>query len=239
MKSIIMIFSMILVLLMTACSGAQVEEMLPDANQAPLAESVISTAETIVESSDVSEVLGEAVQLNTQMRLILGIMSLEQANLNLTSEQAEILLPLWKVMNNMLASDTSAAAEIDALYNQIQSELTAEQLDWVEKYSLTPEAYQAILAQFVPEELLNSGTMMTEEERQAKRATAIAANGGTIPQELQGSGSGRGMGSGSGMPLNSTGVAPGDGQGAGAGSGQINVYLIEGLILELESIIAQ
>lgn len=111
MKSIIMIFSMILVLLMTACSGAQVEEMLPDANQAPLAESVISTAETIVESSDVSEVLGEAVQLNTQMRLILGIMSLEQANLNLTSEQAEILLPLWKVMNNMLASDTSAAAE--------------------------------------------------------------------------------------------------------------------------------
>jgi len=41
------------------------------------------------------------------------------------------------------------------------------------------------------------------------------------------------------MPLNSTGVAPGDGQGAGAGSGQINVYLIEGLILELESIIAQ
>jgi hypothetical protein len=178
----------------------------------------------------------EMVQLSSQMRLILGNMSLGDSDLKLTQEQAAALIPLWKVMKTLLTSDTAAGAEIEALLNQIQSVLSPEQLDWVNNYSITKEAYQDILTKYVPEEFQNSGTLMTEEEREARRATAIAANGGTIPQELQGSGGGRGMGGGMQQNLTgeSTGQAAGPGLGVGGGTGQINIFLIDALVTELE-----
>ena len=235
--------SLMVVLFLTACSGPSVEEVsIP--NQEPLVatqESASAIEGELPQENQEQEPVQEMVQLSTQMRLIIGSMQLDEANLSLSSEQANTLLPLWKVMKNLQESDTSAAAEIEALFSQIQSELTVEQLDWVENFNLNQEEYQAFMAEYVPEELLNSGNLMTEEEREARRATAIAENGGTVPQELLGSGGSRGMGGGSGIPRNTTGETPGEGAGAGqgAGGGQINVYLIEGLIIELESIANQ
>ncbi len=174
----------------------------------------------------------EMVQLSSQIRLILGNMSLGGSDLQLTQEQAATLLPLWKVMKTLLTSDTAAGAEIEALLNQIQSVLTPEQLEWVNNYTITKEAYQEILTKYVPEEFQNSGTLMTEEEREARRATAIAANGGAVPSELQSGGGGRGMGGGMG------GGIPGGGAGASAGertgAGQLNTFLIDALVAELE-----
>jgi hypothetical protein len=240
MKIKFLTIAMMMVLVLSACSGTQAQEgSMPD--QDPLVATDVPGSETEVDQpvENQAEVqTQETVQLSTQMRLILGSMALDQANLNMSAEQANALLPLWKVMKNLLGSDTSAAAEIEALFTQIQSELTEEQFNWVENYNLSQEEYQAILTEYVPEELLNSGNLMTEEEREARRATAIAENGGTVPQELQGSGGGRGMGGGTGIPRSMTGETPGDGTGGGqgAGAGQINIYLIDALILELESI---
>jgi len=236
----------LMVLILSACSGQEGEAVSAVSDQAA---SVEGEAEgTNIETTEPQPVEGQAdsdaqeVQLSTQMRLILGSLALDQANLNFSSEQANTLLPLWKVFRNLLGSDTSAAVEIEALLNQIQSELTEEQLTWIENFSISQEEYQAILAELVPEDVLNSGSLLTEEEREARRATAIAENEGSIPQELQGSGGGRGMGGGSGVPRNLTGETPGDGtgesQGGGYGSGQINIYLIDGLIAELETIAA-
>ena len=245
MKIKIIIITVLMVLILSACSGSQADDQLSIPNQGPVDE-IEETANNNIQDQPGDEQVQtqtqEMVQLSPQMRLILGTMSLEQANLNLSSEQANSLLPLWKVMKNLLGSETSAQAEIDALFTQIQSELSAEQLSWVENFNLNQEEYQAIIAEYVPEDLLNSGILMTEEEREERRATAMAENGGTVPQELLGSGGGKGMGGGSGVPRSITGGTTGEGtgigQGAGGGAGQINIYLIEGLIIELESIAA-
>jgi hypothetical protein len=244
MKIKIITIAVMFVLILSACSGTQSDGKLsiPEKDTA-----VDLSAEDAVEGpADIQEQdqTQEMEQLSTQMKLILGTMALDQAGLNLSSEQANSLLPLWKVMKNLLASDTSAAAEVEALFTQIQEELTEEQRIWVENYNISKERYQEILTELVPEDLLSSGVLMTEEEREARRATAIAENGGTVPpQELQGSGGGKGVGGGSGIPQSLTGETPGDGtgegQGAGAGGGQINIYLIEALIIELETIAIQ
>ncbi|HSM24946.1 MAG TPA: hypothetical protein VK856_08800 [Anaerolineaceae bacterium] len=239
MKKIIVVIALMMVLILSACSEAQIKsgeqntEML-----AVVVENVEENSET-VQDGNLSEDQ-EIVQLSTQMRLILGSLSLDEANLGLSPEQANSLLPLWKVMKSLLSSDTAAAGEIEALFNQIQSVLTPEQLEWVTNYNISPVAYQEILTELVPEEFLNNPSLMTEEEREEKRATAIAANGGTIPQELQG-GSGRGMGGGSGIPRSMSGETPGSGtgagQGSGGGAGLINTYLIDGLLAKLELIL--
>ena len=236
--------AVMMVFVLSACSGASTNEKISSTEQEL---SVATQASNLMNEVDqpnqeqVQEQVGDMAQLSTQMRLIIGSMQLDEENLNLTAEQAGELLPLWKVMKNLLGSDTSAAAEIEALFSQIQSVLTPEQLQWIENFNLGQEEYQLILSEFVPEDLLNSGSLMTEEEREARRATAIAENGGTVPQELLGGGGGRGMGGGSGIPRSSTGEAPGSGAGAGqgVGGGQINIYLIDGLILELETIAVQ
>lgn len=244
MKIKIISIAVMLVFLLSACSGTPTDEKVSSSDQ----ESLLATQSPDQVNEDgqsgqeqVQDQVGEMAQLSTQMRLIVGSMQLDEANLSITAEQANELLPLWKVMKNLLGSDTSAAAEIEALFSQIQSVLTEDQLQWIENFNLGQEEYQSLLAEFVPEDLLNSGSLMTEEEREARRATAIAENGGTVPQELLGSGGGRGMGGGSGIPRSSTGETPGAGVGAGqgAGGGQINIYLIDALILGLESISAQ
>jgi len=240
-KMILMV--LVSMLLLSACSGAAI--IAPNPNQG----SEMDNGENVADLSNGDknpadgdpnrslEQSQEMVQLNSQIQLILGTMALTDSDLKLTQDQAAALLPLWKVMKTLLASDTAAGAEIEALLNQIRSVFSPQQLEWVNNFSISQAAYQEILTKYVPEEFQNTGMLMTVEEREARRATAMAANGGTIPSELQGSGGGRGMGSG-GVPRNLTGEmggqAAGPGQGASAGSGQLNVFLIDGLIAELE-----
>jgi hypothetical protein len=242
MKTKILTILILMGLFLSACSGTGAEEDISSSNQESLNKSIGLNVDDTEDQLDdnLGEEETDSVQLSTQIRLILGSMSLDEAGLDLSLEQANALLPLWKVMKNLLGSDTSAAAEIEALLTQIQDELTPEQRNWVENFSLNQEEYQAILAEFIPEDLLNAGSLLTEEEREARRATAIAENGGTVPESMLGSGGGRGMGGGSGIPGSGAGESTGDGTGsrAGAGGGQINTYLIEALIIELESIAA-
>jgi PBP1b-binding outer membrane lipoprotein LpoB len=234
MKKKILI-ALMMVLVLSACSEVQIEPATQNqenvSNNGQIAEENLSD-ENVEIPAEVQEL--EMVQLSTQMRLILGSLALDENNLSLSSDQAGTLIPLWKVLKTLLTSDTAAGAEIEALLNQINGELTAEQRDLINNYSVSKENYQEILNKFVPEEFMNTATMLTDEEREEKRATAIAENGGTIPQELQGSGGGRGMGGGSGIPRSTTGETTGSGPGAGAGAGQINTFLIDGLVAKLE-----
>jgi len=240
MKRIIIALALLMVLILSACSEIQTEKAEQDIE---IVTDVIENVEEKIASVPENDLNApeEMAQLSTQMRLILGSLSLNEANLGLSPEQANSLLPLWKVMKSLLSSDTAAGGEIEALFNQIQSVLTPEQLEWVTNYNISQAAYQEILTELVPEELRNNASLMTEEEREERRATAIAANGGTVPQELQGGGTGRGMGGGSGIPRSMSGESAGSGtgvgQGTGGGAGLINTYLIDGLVAELESIL--
>lgn len=247
MKKIIILVMVVMMILLSACGSSEINAPVQNQESA-MNEFEKEGANTAgsnnpadpdqVQSQDQTQ---EMVQLSTQVRLILGSMALAESDLKITQEQATALIPLWKVMKTLLSSDTAAGEEIEALLNQIQTVLTPEQLEWINNYSLSMGDYQEILEKYVPEEFQNTGSLMTEEEREERRATAIAANGGTVPQELQGSGGGRGMGGGSGVPRNLTGEASGEGggmgQGAGGGVGQLNIFLIDALVIQLESIV--
>jgi hypothetical protein len=137
-------------------------------------------------------------------------------------------------MKTLLSSDTAAGEEIEALLNQIQTVFTPEQLELINNYNLSPDAYQEILTKYVPEEFQNAGSLMTEEEREERRATAIAENGGTVPPELQSGGGGRGMGGG--IPGSGAEAGASAGEGTGGGAGQLNTFLIDALVAELELI---
>jgi hypothetical protein len=233
---------LVMMLFLTACSGG--ESVAPVQNQEAAMNEVenegadTSGADNPADPDQVQsqEQTQEMVQLSTQVRLILGSMALTESDLKLTQEQASALIPLWKVMKTLLSSDTAAGEEIEALLNQIQTVFSAEQLAWINNYNLSPDAYQEILTKYVPEEFQNTGALMTEEEREERRATAIAANGGTVPPELQSGGGGRGMGGGMGGGIPGGGAGASAGEGTGGGAGQLNTFLIDALVTELELI---
>lgn len=108
---------------MTACGGAS-----------------NATASGSAPSSDAA-----ATTLSTPMKLVLGSFRLEGTEQAITSEQAADLLPLWRVYQSLSESDTAAQVELDALLEQIQETMTAEQMSAIQAMQLTREDMRAIM----------------------------------------------------------------------------------------------
>lgn len=83
--------------------------------------------------------------LPVQTQLILGTLQLESTDLAVDSMQASELVPLWKALRSLSNSDTAAEAEIEALINQIQDTMTAEQIEVIESLELSQEDLQTII----------------------------------------------------------------------------------------------
>ncbi len=66
--------------------------------------------------------------LNARLQLTLGSLKLAETNTPITSEQAQIMLPLWQALQNMTRTGNSAQAEVNALLTQIEAAFTPEQL---------------------------------------------------------------------------------------------------------------
>ena len=81
-----------------------------------------------------------------QTMLILGTFKLEDTDLAVQPEQAQALLPLWQVLNNMMDSETVAVQEIDALVNQIADTMTDEQMQAIEAMGLTMQDLATLTA---------------------------------------------------------------------------------------------
>ena len=79
-----------------------------------------------------------------QMRLILGTFLLEETDLAVSEAQAAELLPLWKAVRSLSASDTAAQAELDAVINQIQSAMTADQIQAIADTESAPDDMRAL-----------------------------------------------------------------------------------------------
>jgi len=62
---------------------------------------------------------------------------LEGSESAVTAAQAKDLLPLWQVYSSLIASDTAAQEEKDALAQQIQETMTADQVKAIEALNLT------------------------------------------------------------------------------------------------------
>jgi hypothetical protein len=84
-------------------------------------------------------------EMGTLMKLALATFKLEDTDQAVTAEQAQALLPLWQAVQALGQSDTTAAAEMAAVEQQLHDSYTAEQLSAIEALALTPQDMAAIM----------------------------------------------------------------------------------------------
>lgn len=75
--------------------------------------------------------------LSAPAQLALGSIKLEDTDLAIDEEQASKLLPLWQGYLALLKSASSADAEINSLFKQIQNAMTAGQIKAISDMQLT------------------------------------------------------------------------------------------------------
>jgi hypothetical protein len=225
------LFVLLMVLSLAACSSLQ----LPG-----------SQAEAEPDQAD-----GAAAQPGQPLedRLALGTLALEGTDQAVTPEQAAALLPLWKAVRSLSASDTASADEIAALYDQIAESMTPEQVQAIQNMEVSPEDMQALMQKYgvefqAPEGASNPGDL-SEEER-ATRIARFQAQGGGRGEFAPGGappegGSGPGGFPGGALPEGGGGVFRPDAQGTPGAPmggrpfrGGMNLRLVEPLIELLE-----
>jgi hypothetical protein len=77
--------------------------------------------------------------LPVETQLVLGTLKLEGTPQAVDSATAAKLVPLYTLLQQMTTSGTSAQAEIDAVLEQIQGTMTAEQIHAIAAMKLTPK----------------------------------------------------------------------------------------------------
>ena len=149
MKKWILFFVSVLVfsVVLTACGGETV----------PVAVEVVSGSSSLSEEMNptavIAAVTGNSVTLSTEYRnalpveaqLAFGTVQLEETNLAVTAEQAEAILPYWRVLQSLTQTGNAADAEINAVIKQIQDGMTGEQIASIAAMELTEEKLQTML----------------------------------------------------------------------------------------------
>jgi hypothetical protein len=165
-------------------------------------------------------------QLPELTRLLVGTLQLEDTDLAITAEQAQALLPLWKMARNLSSSDSAAEAELAALAAQVREAMTAGQTSAIDAMELSSASVMQTRSEL--------GLVAADAPTDADSAAAGVA--GQVPQGVPGSG--RGAGSGipgqEGVPpadVAQAGMTPG---ASGAGRGGLAVdALYEALVTRL------
>jgi hypothetical protein len=128
-KTIILLFSITLVFLLVACGGGEADQAQEVQNQE-------------------GEQFGFSGEMLLQSKLLFGSFILEDTDLAITPEQAEELLPLWKLYRSLVESDTAAEAEIDAVLDSIEDAMTDEQMTTIEEMQFGPEETRQIMEDY-------------------------------------------------------------------------------------------
>lgn len=129
-----------------------------------------AAATTAVQSA---AAIGQTLTLNE--KLAAGTLKLEGSDLAVTTEQAKELLPLWKAVKTLSSSDTASQLEIEAVYQQIQDTLTAEQLASIEALDLSGSNMQQLMTDLGIEAGNPAVTGLTDSERATKIAELRAS----------------------------------------------------------------
>ena len=101
-------------------------------------------------------VMGDAAQL------ILGLLSLDNTDLVISSEQAETLLPLWESYHDILSENQAATEEMDQILDQIDKILTDEQLETIS--SLSTRDIMTLMRQLGTENMPLTGERMRPDQ---------------------------------------------------------------------------
>ena len=126
MKRFVLVISLMTLaaLLLAACGGATAPQAAPASASAP------SGAATSLDTS-----YPNALPIRNQ--LLLGMLKLDESAHPLSAPQAAALLPLWQGIRGTMNSGAAAQAETDALLQQIEAGLSAEQRAAIRGWKLT------------------------------------------------------------------------------------------------------
>jgi hypothetical protein len=122
--------------------------------------------------------------LNERSLLLLGTIRLEEGTgVTLTKEQAGKLMPLWQASKSLMGSGTASQAEMDAVTNQIQRVMTAEQIKAINAMRMVQadmQAFNQTLGVTAPSGAPSGGVPgQGQSLSPAERATRQAQFGGT------------------------------------------------------------
>lgn len=155
---------LIILLLVSACS-ANVSEN----------ESVSESSDEIMEDAILNEDYERAFPV--ELQLAIGTMMLEDTEFAVDSEMAAELLPLWKAFRSLSESNTTAQGEIEAISNQIQDTMHADQLTAIADMQLTGADMFEIANEIgleMPRAMAGMGGFNPEDMDEDQRATLEA-----------------------------------------------------------------
>jgi hypothetical protein len=179
-------------------------------------------------------------------KLALGTLNLEGTDKAVTATQAKTLLPLWKAVKSLSSSDNTSAAEMTAIYQQIQEAMTAGQIQVIQGLNLSPTEMQALMEKYgvqLPQGGPGNQSGSTAATPGANRSSNNSAGGGG---EFPGGGPGGAGGpppDGGGPGFDAGGTSSGAsttqrtpvaGQTGGGFRGGLNNMLVDPLIKLLE-----
>ena len=121
-------------------------------------------------------------------RLAIGTLQLEGTDQAVTKDEAKTLLPLWKAIKSMSNSDTATAEEIQAVYDQIEEAMTADQVTAIKNMEMTQEQMTALMDKLgIDPGQFGGGRManLTESERATQIAQFQAQGGNFTPRDGQ------------------------------------------------------
>ncbi|MCE1252083.1 MAG: hypothetical protein LWX83_00875 [Anaerolineae bacterium] len=137
-----------------------------------------------------------------ETKLAIGIMKLEGTSQAVTTEQAKVLLPLWKAERSLEGNSSTAEAELQALTEQIKGSLTAEQLEAINKIDFSQQNLRTLMSELN----IGNGSAQASSGQNASGTSTSSSS----QRNFNGGGGGGGMGGGMGGP-------PGGGFGGGPG----------------------
>jgi hypothetical protein len=173
-KTIAFLLSITLMFLLVACGNGNANQMQE------------------IQSQDSDQVAFQG-EMPPQSKLLFGSFMLEETDMAITPEQAEELLPLWKLFKTLIESDTTADAELAAVVNSIQDAMTADQLDYIETLQLGGDTMRQLM-----EDLgIGFGFRGGEGEDGEVPLDGFPSGLGGVPG--QGAGGGQGFGPGGGF----------------------------------------
>ncbi len=135
--------------------------------------------------------------LSTATRLAVGTLKLEGTSQAVTASQAKELLILWEAYQSMSSSETTAQVEVEALVSQIESALTAEQVQAIEAMDLTTQS----VSEVAQPAAVASANSTSGNSVSASGSTSSSASSSVAPSD------GSGGAPGGGMPMNSNPLA--------------------------------
>ena len=226
-----------LVLILAACAGVQ----LPG-----------TTANSSASASSSSGTTGQQGQGQPpsmanqplEQKLALGTLRLEGTSNAITAGQAKTLLPLWKAVKSLSSSSNTSAAEMSAVYKQIEDTMTAQQVQAIKDLNLNQTDMQALMKQYgIQAPQMPVGTPVARSQSSSSGSSGSAAGqagdpgaggpppgadlGGGLPPDAGGFPVGQPNAQGTPRVMGTPGARPGFGGG-------MNSMFIDPLIKTLE-----